>query len=77
MACFSLKTIGTVLAAGVLCAAAGAQDHSQPEARNMKLVGYSDLQARTDGHRRADGELHALKRTGKNIALRTRTMAAR
>jgi hypothetical protein len=44
---FHLKNMSLVLSALALSSAALAQDGTKPEASNMRLVGYHDLQART------------------------------
>jgi hypothetical protein len=44
---FNLKNMSLVLSMLALSTAALAQDGSKPEASNMRLVGYHDLQART------------------------------
>ena len=43
----SISVLGTALGTVLLLGSAHAQDGSKPEARNMRLAGYSDLQART------------------------------
>ena len=42
-----LPLLATALAATLVFGTARAQDTSKPESRNMRLVGYNDLQART------------------------------
>jgi hypothetical protein len=44
---FGLKRLSLLLSIAALTVTASAADTAKPESRNMKLVGYSDLQART------------------------------